>query len=666
MNPTHLEGSYNIALIVLSFMIAVMASYTALDMARRVKMAEGWRSTAWLISGATAMGVGIWGMHFIAMLALDLTVPVTYRLLHVGVSILVAILASLGGLYAGSRSAFSWKRILIGAGFMGAAIAGMHYIGMAAMVGVATQYSPSLVGLSILIAIAASLSALLLSFRFGDDHPLFLHWAKLGSGVIMGGAIVGMHYTGMAAASFTPAYSETGSSIVTTDRSVLAVYVTIATVMVQQIVLIGSYMADKRLAEQIAFNGSILESAIDCILLVDAEGRVTEFNPSAEAAFGISRARALYRGLEQFIVFPEPAKAGRTVEFLVQTSSGEGERRFETYGVHADGYDFPIEVTVSRVRLQGRPLYTVYIRDITVRRQTEAALKESEERYRRLVDSSPEAIFAHRDGIVLFANEATVRLTGVPDSTYLVGRSLYDWVEEGRRDEIGTWLRAIENAEDEAGPIEIRIRGFDGEPVDIEANSIRVRDNGKSFILTIARNVTEKKRLEQSVQQMAYYDGLTGLPNRNLLGELVMSSLETARSYELLVAVMFIDLDGFKHVNDSFGHAVGDMLLKELSQRLAQSVRETDTVSRLGGDEFIVLLPNTTREQAETAAQRMMANIAIPFRYREQSTFVTASIGIAMYPDDGDSAEQLIKHADQAMYEAKEQGKNGYRFFSAR
>lgn len=664
MDHSELTGNYNVYLVVLSYMIAVMSSFTALDMARRVTLSEGWKRRTWLMGGAVAMGVGIWAMHFVAMLAFQISVTVTYNTMLVLVSIAVAIVASLGGLYAASRSTFSLQRFLVGGVFMGGAIGGMHYIGMGAMEGVSIRYSSGLFALSIVIAVSASLVALLLAFRFRDNLSLFMHLIKIGSGIIMGFGIIGMHYIGMAAATFTESPTMPNHSNLALDPSVLAVYIAIGSMIVLKIVLISSYFADKRLAEQVAFNGSILESAVDCILMVDADGNITQFNPAVERTFGYGRAELLRKKLDQLIVLSKHPMYGGIREFLALLVDGVVSNRFETYALHTDGYEFAVELTVTRVKNHGTPQYTAYIRDITERKQVEEALKESEERYRRLVDFSPEAIIVHRNGKIIFANEAAARTVGVANSKHLVGRSVYEWVEDERKEDITKWLHAIEYAEEDVGPMEIRITRFDGETIDIEANSILIQNEGKSFIQTIARDITEKKRADNAIKQMAYYDVLTGLPNRNLFNDRVSHSLSLANTHQLHVGIMFIDLDRFKHINDTLGHPVGDLLLKELAYRLTESVRDTDTISRLGGDEFIVLLPNTTHEQAAIVALRMMANIAKPFIIQDQTIFVTASIGIALYPDDGDTPELLIKNADTAMYEAKEQGKNSYRFYN--
>jgi diguanylate cyclase (GGDEF)-like protein len=167
------------------------------------------------------------------------------------------------------------------------------------------------------------------------------------------------------------------------------------------------------------------------------------------------------------------------------------------------------------------------------------------------------------------------------------------------------------------------------------------------------------------VEHLAYHDGLTGLPNRSLFSNLLSQSLKLAQRHTRRLAVLFLDLDRFKHINDTLGHEAGDQLLKEVAVRLRASVRESDTIARLGGDEFVAMLPEIEDARVvPTIARRILAEIARPFLLRGQEFRVTASIGISIYPQDGLDEQTLKKNADIAMYHAKEEGKNNFRFFS--
>lgn len=189
---------------------------------------------------------------------------------------------------------------------------------------------------------------------------------------------------------------------------------------------------------------------------------------------------------------------------------------------------------------------------------------------------------------------------------------------------------------------------------------------GRLILMTgTIQDITERKQAEAQIHALALYDSLTGLPNRILFRDRLEQALQQAIRFNTVLAVMFIDLDYFKDVNDSLGHNAGDALLSEVAQRLQAATRAIDTVARLGGDEFTIFLQNiTSLDSVCTVAQKIMLSISQPFVIESRTIFVTASIGIAVYPDDGDTIDDLLKQADTAMYHAKEQGKNNYQLFS--
>ncbi|MBM7704414.1 diguanylate cyclase domain-containing protein [Metabacillus iocasae] len=173
-------------------------------------------------------------------------------------------------------------------------------------------------------------------------------------------------------------------------------------------------------------------------------------------------------------------------------------------------------------------------------------------------------------------------------------------------------------------------------------------------------DITEQKRAEVELKQLAYYDDVTDLPNRKALHRHLKKALARSKRNDHSFVIMFIDLDGFKNVNDTMGHEAGDQLLKEVSVRINECIREEDLVSRIGGDEFVVVFEETAREEVEKIAKRLLKHVALPYMIHEKEANISLSIGISVYPNDGETKEVLLEHADQAMYCAKQNGKNGY------
>ncbi|PKQ43086.1 bifunctional diguanylate cyclase/phosphodiesterase [Pseudomonas sp. o96-267] len=424
-----LIGSYDFALVFLSLCVAILASYTALDLAGRITGAQGAARVLWIGGGAVAMGLGIWSMHFVGMLAFRLPIDLGYDLAITLLSLAIAMLASGFALWLVSQPELPAWHLCLGAVAMGAGIGAMHYIGMAAMrMQPGIVYDPLLFALSLLIAVAASGAALLIAFRL-RRHTRHVRLLRGAAAVIMGFTIVGMHYTGMAAANF-PEGSFCGAAFSGLDSGWLASLVIVTTLAVLAIALLTS--------------------------ILDA-------------------------------------------------------------------------------RLEAR--------------------------------------------------------------TELLSSSL-----------------AKANAE---------------------------------------------------LTQLALHDGLTKLPNRLLLEDRINQNILKLQRNGGYFALLFMDLDGFKPVNDAFGHHVGDQLLVAVAQRLRAHLRANDSLARIGGDEFVLLAELRHPDDASNVASHVVGLLSQPFEIDGHELRVSTSVGIALYPGDGVDQQELLINADAAMYHAKSLGKNGYSFFES-
>ena len=308
------------------------------------------------------------------------------------------------------------------------------------------------------------------------------------------------------------------------------------------------------------------------------------------------------------------------------------------------------------------------IQDITDRKQAFQALREAERRYRSLFDNAIEGIFRTTpEGQYLDANPALARIYGY-ETVADLARSLCDiraqlYVDPERRTE---FMRIIK-ARGLISGFESQVYRKDGQVIWISENARAVTDEDgvvQHYEGTV-EDITERKLYEKRIEQQANYDTLTGLANRSLLNDRLQQSIMTAALYGTRLAVIFVDLDRFKYINDSLGHHVGDQLLCEMSRRLSSCVRDGDTVSRLGGDEFVLLLNGLGEVDAVASLmEKLLDEITLPWITQSGQFDVTSSIGIALYPDDGSDAQTLLKHADSAMYRAKELGRNNFQFFT--
>ncbi|MEC4718585.1 EAL domain-containing protein [Noviherbaspirillum sp. CPCC 100848] len=304
------------------------------------------------------------------------------------------------------------------------------------------------------------------------------------------------------------------------------------------------------------------------------------------------------------------------------------------------------------------------VQDITHIKEAEVSLREAEERYRTVVELSPDAILAQQDGRFVLANQAAVCLFGASHASQIIGRSLYEFLLPQFHDAVRQRIEHVQEGE-AVGPAELGIRRLDGVAVDLELNSSVFMYRGRPASLFIARDITERKRTAQQMAYLAHYDSLTGLPNRILLYQRLEHALSIAERPGRSVEVLFLDLDRFKLINDTLGHAAGDLVLKEAARRLENILRESDTVARLGGDEFVVLVENVDEpHRGNVIAEKILSAFRPPLVIGNETLVMSTSIGISSYPSDGTDVETLLKHADTAMYQAKQVGRNNYRYYS--
>lgn len=301
----------------------------------------------------------------------------------------------------------------------------------------------------------------------------------------------------------------------------------------------------------------------------------------------------------------------------------------------------------------------VLINDISHHIEAEHALRDSEERLRKFAEVTNEGIVFHLRGMITDANPALLAMTGY-SLIDLLGSYAMDFVPEAWRQVSIDYLAA--GRED---PYETALVHKDGHEIPVEMVGKSLSLKGEVHRIVVVRDITTRKEAQQRIEFLALHDPLTQLPNRTYLKERLAQVLALARRHDGQAAVLFIDLDNFKTVNDSLGHHAGDQLLCEMARRLSAAVREADMVSRLGGDEFLVVLADVgSRADAAGVAGKLLAIVNEAVEIEGHRLSVSPSIGIGMFPDDGDNADDLIRHADAAMYHAKDAGRSNYQFFT--
>jgi diguanylate cyclase (GGDEF)-like protein/PAS domain S-box-containing protein len=409
------------------------------------------------------------------------------------------------------------------------------------------------------------------------------------------------------------------------------------------------------------------------VYVLDPDQRIVFVNPAAEDLLGWSAAELLGEHAHEMFHYKRPDGTPFPAEECgahKSLHSGEVHRNHEDYFIRKDGTGVPVAVVTAPILREGRVAGSVTaFHDITERLEAQRELRESEERYRMLFNSGRDAIFVHtlaEDGTpqcFIEVNDIACQQLGYSRRELLRMTPLdICYLEDLDQEEVQKQFVHQRHALVERIHV-----SRDGTRIPVEINAHLFEFRGRPTVVSVARDVTERKQAEARIKHLAHHDPLTSLPNRRLLNDRMHQALAQARRFQRSMALAFIDLDEFKGINDTLGHDVGDELLKVVATRLTNCVRAGDTVARMGGDEFVIILSEIARvEDARRVAHKVMESVALPIQVRGYKLHVTASIGISLYPADAADGETLMKHADVAMYRAKQMGKNGYAIYDTR
>ncbi len=420
------------------------------------------------------------------------------------------------------------------------------------------------------------------------------------------------------------------------------------------------FSSEQRFAS--AFRASPMPIAISTL----AEGRYVDINDRFLELVGRRREEVLGRVSTEIGVFLDPEDRARMVTLFAEAGSlRDLPARFRT----GTGEVLEVEISAEKIEVDGRSCLLSLIRDVTDRRRVEAALREATRFSQKTVsvlqsilESTADGLLVvDHDGRVVSYNDRFAQLWRAPAALIATGEEALLAHALGQVRHPEAFLARVRelNAQGDAEAFDT-IEFADGRVVDRYSAPHRLEGRPVGRVWSF-RDITERRRAEERIQYQAYHDALTGLPNRLLLRDRLTQAIRHANRLNRLLAVMFVDVDHFKLINDTLGHAIGDRLLQGLAERFLTCVRDDDSVARMGGDEFTFVFGGITRvEDAARMAEKVLHAVTHPFCLDGHDLHVTASVGIAVYPGDGDDPESLLQSADAAMYRAKEQGRNNY------
>jgi len=402
----------------------------------------------------------------------------------------------------------------------------------------------------------------------------------------------------------------------------------------------------------------ILHNMMDAYWRVDKDGRIVEANQAISQMHGYSIEELLQMSVSDFEVIESADDTRKRIE----TIKREGHDLFESKHRCRDGRIIDVEISLN-VSLDEPGNIDAFHRDITQRKQAEKSMQLASLVYQ---NSSEAMMVTDADGDIITINPAFTEQTGYTEQE-AIGQNTRI-LNSGHHDQKffqDMWYAINTNGHWQG---EIWNRRKNGE-IFVEwltINAIRDTDGSVQRWVALFSDITEKKESDELIWQQANFDPLTGLPNRRMFHDRLEQEIKKSHRAELPLALLFLDLDRFKEVNDTLGHGMGDLLLQEAAQRISGCVRETDTVARLGGDEFTLILGELDDPGSiERVSQNILGRLSEPFLLEKEVVYVSASIGITLYPSDAEDIDTLLKHADQAMYAAKQQGRNRFSYFTA-
>jgi diguanylate cyclase (GGDEF)-like protein/PAS domain S-box-containing protein len=411
----------------------------------------------------------------------------------------------------------------------------------------------------------------------------------------------------------------------------------------------------------------VLEAAHEAFVAVDERGVITAWNREAERTFGWARQVAVGSALRDLII-PRRYRAQHDEGLRRFLESGTGpliDKRIEIAALHRNGHEFPVELTITALRRGSGWSFNAFVHDISERRSSEHALQEANQRFRSAFDDAAIGMaIVSPEGRWLRANRALSELTGYPQDQ-LVGMGFADITHpDDLPKDIHALQEMLEGTRDRF-QTEKRYFHADGRIIWVWLSTTIVRgdDGSPMYLLSQMQDISERKETEARLAHRASHDELTGLPNRGVLEDRMVLALNRQRRERKPISLLYLDLDGFKRVNDTHGHDAGDYLLVAIAKRLTSLVRPTDVVSRLGGDEFVILCEGMDEHAATRLAKRVVEEIPRPIEVEGRPLTVTPSVGIALTRDPGIRPGELLADADMAMYFAKEEGRAGYAFY---
>lgn len=646
-----IRDAHDIRFVGLAAAICLLSTITAVLMIRQSRAAIGRGRLGWAISGGFATGFGIWATHFVAMLGYDPGIIIGYEIARTAGSLLIVLATTIAAMLIATRG--QGARALVAASVLaGSGFATMHYVGMAALeMPALIRWHTGYLALSVALAIVPLYPAFALALRRTTLA------SGLGAALVMTAAIVGLHFSGMTAIDLVPSRIEGTRALL--SSTTMSMLISLVSAALLTLCLAGLIVARRTRAaisaSELQFS-ALVKGISDCaIYMLDAEGRVANWNAGAQKLKGYLPDEIVGQPLGSFYL-PEEAAAGAP-DTALATARETGKYTGEGWRLRKNGTRFWAHVTIERFcDEQGRILgFAKITRDMTRLKEDQDRIAEARRHRDAALDHMHQGLclFDARGRLVL-ANRRFAEMWGLHEAQCPPGTGALDVLRTAlcaRTGEVTAdsqlariWARLEDSLRDPSLPP--FVLELDEELI-VAMSSRSMADGG--WVTTI-EDITARRRSEEQIVHMALHDGLTGLPNRTSFNQWLDGEIVQAAAQRRKLAVVAIDLDRFKEINDTHGHAVGDRVLEQIGSSLAQALERGEIAARVGGDEFAVAKHFSDRAELEAFVERIGHSLALS---DGEAACVGASLGIAIYPDDAQGREALLNNADLAMYRAK-------------
>ncbi|WPE22393.1 EAL domain-containing protein [Shinella zoogloeoides] len=649
---------HDLRLVVLAAFICFLSCYVAVTLAQRAWVAEGRARNLWLGAAGTSSGFGIWATHFIAMLAYDPGMVIGYDMKLTLISLGVAIVVTTAGLalatYVAGRAAVIAGGLLLGAG-----ITSMHYIGMSAVELPGTLgWDAVYVAVSVVCAGLFGALSLLVCMRPQQrvrDRAL--------ATVLMALGVVALHFTAMTAVTFQPGLMPVSDdTLISTGLMVpLIAVVAFSLLFTGLTAAVFARQAELTATESTRQFAMLVQGVKDyAICMLDPEGRVANWNEGAERHKGYKAQEIVGRHFSQF--YGEEDRAAGAPERALRIAREEGKYEGEGWRYRKDGTRYWANVVLDPIHDAGGVLvgYAKISKDVTREKADADRLAEVTKNLDLALENMSQGLcLFDKDERLLLANRRYSEIFGFPGDRIRPGMTLREIVEQGVADiyaDPDVWQT---KARDAYARRRAAIQANDGGVIVEKLQSgvsvqLRYRTLPDGAWVATYEDVSERLRSEEQISFLARHDGLTGLPNRASFNNRLEADLDSARRSGGKVAAIGIDLDKFKEVNDTRGHAAGDEVLATLSRRMQACLGADETVARFGGDEFAAAKRFEDMSDLTDFLQRLENCLTEDIRIDGYDIKPGASLGVAIYPQDADNIEALLNNADLAMYRAKD------------